>query len=64
MKIPNEFYPSFEDTDYGFLYSPRQGSMDHSVQLTIPGISKIAAGMSKWPADPGSLLSDTRPMNL
>ena len=47
MKIPNEFYPSFEDTDYGFLYSPRQGSMDHSGQFS--GISTIGG-----PVDPSN----------
>ena len=55
MKIPNEFYPSFEDTDYGFLYSPRQGSMDHSGQLTIFWYFKNwRTGMSKRSTDPCS----------
>ena len=35
MKIPNEFYPSFEDSDYELLYSPSKGSMNHSGKLMI-----------------------------
>ena len=36
MKIPNEFYPSLENTDHEFLYSPRQVSMNNEWNLNNP----------------------------
>jgi len=47
MQIPNEFYPSLEDTDNGILYTPRYKADESLLDLIVP-ITKELVECLPW----------------